>query len=38
MDQAVIAFAVGMLYFKAEEEAVRLRREIQERRCGGAGG
>ena len=28
MDRAVIAFAVGMLYFKAEEEAVRLRREI----------
>ena len=33
MDRAVLAAAVGMLYFKAEEEAVRLRRAIRERRA-----
>ena len=29
----MLAVAVGMLYFTAEEEAVRLRREIRERRA-----
>ena len=33
MDRAVLAVAVGMLYFKAEEVAVRLRRDIWERRA-----